>query len=75
MYTEHAALNPVERAGLAFRTTFSLMMGRPLVRFIREELPVLLRRLPQDILSAHSTDVDDFIISLLHRTQIPLLIE
>lgn len=75
VYENHAVLPPAERAALMFKTAIGLMIGRPLVRFIREEVPVLLRRLSPETLAAHFTSVDDFILNLIHQAQIPLLIE
>ena len=71
----HPELPPVERGMLMLRETIRCMSSASLSRFIRDDVPALLRKLPEEVLREHYTSDDEFILHLLHMADIPLKVK
>ena len=50
------------------------MRDQPLVRFSQEDIPIMLRKLPEPLLREHYQSVDDFINNLIDRSGILLTV-
>ena len=51
------------------------MACQPLSRFLRDDVPMLLRRLPQPVLDEHYQSDDEFILGLIRLTGVRLKVE
>ena len=58
---DSADLPAVERAARVFRTALAAMGDAAMMRFIHDEVPLLLRKLPDDVLREHFQSIEDFI--------------
>lgn len=71
-YGQNIGLPVSRRSALMLRDVVQWMTASPLSRFMRDDVPLLLRRLPQKTLEQHYTGEDEFILRLLRWAQIPL---
>ncbi len=71
---EHPDLNTRQRAALILKCAWRTMRERPLIPFCRDDLPFLLRKLPENLLQEHYQSNEDFIQSLIARAEISLCV-
>lgn len=69
---ENAGLSISERSILAIYEVFRVAKERNVIRFIREEVPLLLRRLPPDTVRAMYHSDDEYIRRLIEHSQVRL---
>lgn len=70
--SENPALPPRQRAALMLKTCWRIMRDQPLIRFCQEELPLMLRKLPEPVLREHYQSEEAFIGSLISRAEVHL---
>ncbi len=71
---KHPGLPPRQRAALAMKTAWRLILEQPLMRFCRDEVPLMLRKLPENLLSEHYQSMDDFIHRFIERSNVSLAV-
>lgn len=71
---DNASAPPRQRASLMLKVAWRSMRDQPLVRFSQEDIPLLLRKLPESLLCEHYQSVDDFISNLIDRSGILLTV-
>jgi AcrR family transcriptional regulator len=71
---ENLNLTMRKRAELILKCTWRTMRERPLIPFCRDDLPFLLRKLPENLLQEHYQSNEDFIQSLMKRAKISLCV-
>ena len=69
---EHKQLPPKVRAAKAIQEAIRVFIQHDLIAFMQEDLPILLRKLPQSVLSEHYHDDEKHIKELLDRSSIAL---
>jgi len=65
---------PRQRAALVLKAAWRLMREQPLVRFCQEEIPLMLRKLPESTVQEHYLSVDDFIVTLITTSGVNLAV-
>ena len=68
-------LSPMERGRLMLSEIIRCMGEAQLSRFFHDDVPVLLRKMPGEVLRKHYTSEEEFILQLLRLTGIPLKVE
>lgn len=71
---ENAALSAPERASLAFRAAFRAILKKPVSKFVAQELPLLLRRIPPEVLREHYQTQEEFVIRIIHQVGVTLTV-
>jgi len=69
---DNATAPPRQRAALMLKVAWRSMRDQPLLRFSQEDIPLLLRKLPESLLREHYQSVDEFISTLIDRSGILL---
>lgn len=67
-------LPPRKRAALALKTAWRIMIQQPLMRFCRDDIPLMTRKLPEAVLSEHYRSVDEFIGELIDSSRVMLTV-
>lgn len=67
-------LNGPQRAALMMKTACRVMREQGMERFLREDMPLILRKLPQEDLRNHTLTEEAFIHSILQKTGVRLSI-
>ncbi len=62
------------RASAAFRAAFRYIVAQPIGKFLAEEVPIMLRRIPEDELEKHYQSQEEFIISMIHQVGVTLTV-
>ena len=71
---DNADLPAPARASLAFREAFRFIVAQPIGRFLAEEIPIMLRRIPEDVLDAHYQSQEEFIINIIRQVGVVLTV-
>ena len=71
---ENAALPPRQRAAMILKATLRAMRAMPLMHFCQEEIPLMVRKLPETLLKEHYQSGDEFISTLINRSGIQLTV-
>ena len=71
---ENPGLFPRERAALILKTVWRGMQDKPLTGFYRDDLPELMRKLPEKLWRDHYQSNEDFIRSLMTRANLRLIV-
>lgn len=69
---QNQGLPPRQRAALALKAAWRVMLRQPLMRFCRDEIPLMVRKLPEALLKEHYQSVDDFIRTMIERSHVTL---
>ncbi|MDO4483118.1 MAG: TetR/AcrR family transcriptional regulator [Clostridia bacterium] len=69
-----ASADPKQRAGMMLKEALRLTAGQSLHRFMREDAPVLLRKLPPELLEKQYKNDDELILNLMEKAGITLSI-
>ena len=67
-------LNGPQRAALMMKTACRAMRKKSMERFLREDIPLILRKLPQEDLRNHTLTEDAFVHGILQKTGVRLSI-
>ncbi len=71
---EQADLPAPVRASAAFRAAFRYIVAQPIGKFLAEEVPIMLRRIPENELEKHYQSQEEFIISMIHQVGVVLTV-
>jgi AcrR family transcriptional regulator len=69
---DNSALPAPRRAALLLKTALKVMRDKPLIGFCQDDLPFLIRKLPDDFLKEHYQSNEDFIRGLMNRAHVRL---
>ena len=61
-----------QRVARVLKAVWRVMRSTPLVRFVQEEYPLLVRKIPEDVIKPQYRNVDAFIRSVIADSQISL---
>lgn len=64
------ALPPRQRAAEVLKSTWRAMREQPIVRLRQDEVPAMLRKLPDALLEGHYQSEDEFITTLIRRANV-----
>ena len=67
-------LNGPQRAALMMKTACRAMRKKSMERFLREDIPLILRKLPQEDLRNHTLTEEAFVHGILQKTGVRLSI-
>lgn len=71
---DNSALPPRERAAMILKATLRAMRAMPLMRFCQDEIPLMVRKLPETLLKEHYQSADEFISTLINRSGVELTV-
>jgi len=71
---ENPALPAPQRAALLLKTAWGVIREKPLIGFCQDDLPFILRKLPEKMLSEHYQSNEDFIRTLMARANVRLAV-
>lgn len=71
---DNASLPPRERAAMILKASLRAMRAMPLMRFCQDEIPLMLRKLPETLLKEHYQSGDEFISTLIGRAGVELTV-
>lgn len=70
----HADLPVAVRASMAFRAAFQYIMEQPIGRFLADEVPIMLSRLPESTLREHYQSQEEFVLRIIRQVGVHLTV-